>query len=252
MDNLRLALRFLRKHPAFTLAAVLSLGLGIGANAAVFSLVNAVLLRTLPVHDPDALVLLSTVEGVRGQMSRGGENNGDRDPATGRFRSTSFSLLAFERLRAQDSAFAELFAFAPFSQVNVAIDGVPETTATAQLVSGNYHRGIGVGAAIGRTLTPDDDRAHVPPVGVISYRFWQRRFAGDPAVVGRTLLINRVPVQIVGVTALGFDGALQVGQSPDVSVPLAHYLVFQPDRAGRATPGYWWIRIMGRLAPGGP
>ena len=156
----------------------------------------------------------------------------------------------FERLRTDRGALTDLFAFASFSQVNVIVDGVPEVSASAQLVSGNYHGGLGVPAAIGRTLTSDDDRSGAPPVAVISHRFWQRRFAGDPAVVGRTIGINRVPVEIVGVTGRGFDGALQAGESPDVSVTIAHYLLFQPDRSARAEPGYWWIRLMGRLAPG--
>jgi predicted permease len=250
MDDFKLAWRLLFKNPAFTAVAVLSLALGIGANTAVFSLVNEFLLRTLPVRNPDELVLLRTVEGARGRMSRAGENNGLRDPVSGRNSSTSFSLLTFERLRTQRGAIAELFAFAPFSRVNVMVDGVPEVAAFAQLVSGNYHRGLGVPAAIGRTLTPSDDRADAPPVAVISHRFWQRRFAGDAAVVGRTIQINRVSTEIVGVTAHGFDGALQVGESPDVSVPLSHYLLFQPDRTGRSEPGYWWIRLMGRLSPG--
>ena len=85
---------------------------------------------------------------------------------------------------------------------------------------------------------------------MISYRYWTRRFANRPDVVGRTIHVNRVATTIVGVTPQGFDGALQAGESPDVSVPLAHYLRFQPDRSGRARPGYWWLRIMGRLSPG--
>jgi len=250
VNDLRLAVRQLLKDPGFTAVALLSLALGIGANAAIFSLVNDFLLRSLPVRNPDELVLLRTIEGARGRMSRAGENNGSIDPATGRRGSTSFSLLIFERLRAQHSALSDVFAFAPFSQVNVLIDGQPEINASAQLVSGNYHTGLGVPAFVGRTFTPDDDRASAAPVAVISFRYWVRRFGGNPDVLGKTIQINRVQTVIVGVTPQGFDGAMQAGESPDVSVPLAHYLRFQPDRAGRAQPSYWWIRIMGRLAPG--
>jgi predicted permease len=249
VSDLRLAVRQLLKSPGFTAVALLSLALGIGANTAIFTLVNDFLLRSLPVRNPGELVLLRSVEGVRGRMSRAGENNGSVDPATGRSASTSFSLLMFERLRAQRSALSDVFAFAPFSKVNVLVDGQPEVTASAQLVSGNYHAGLGVSAIVGRVLTPGDDRVSAPPVAVISFRYWQSRF-GTADVLGKVIHINRVPTSIVGVTARGFDGAMQAGESPDVSVPLAHYLRFQPDRAARAQPSYWWIRIMGRLAPG--
>ena len=250
MNDLKLALRQLWKSPGFTAVAVLSLALGIGANTAIFSLVNEFLLRSLPVRNPEELVLFRLTEGVRGRLSRGGENNGSIDPVTGRGSSTSFSLLMFQRFRKQHSALSEIFAFAPFSQVNVLVDGRPELNVSAQLASGNYHTGLGVPAILGRTFTDDDDQASATPVAVISYRYWENRFRLDPAVVGKTIQINRVPTTIVGVTSPGFAGAMQAGESVDVSVPLAHYLRFQPDRAGRAKPSYWWIRIMGRLAPG--
>ena len=250
MNDFTLALRQLRKSPGFTAVAVMSLALGIGANTAIFSLVNEFLLRSLPVRNPEELVLFRLTEGVRGRLSRAGENNGSIDPATGRNSSTSFSLLIFERFRARHPALSEIFAFAPFSQVNVLVDGQPELSVSAQLVSGNYHAGLGVPAILGRTLTPDDDQASATPVAVISYRYWQNRFDRDPAVVGKALQVNRVSTTIVGVTPQGFAGAMQAGESVDISVPLAHYLRYQPDRAQRANPWYWWIRIMGRLAPG--
>ena len=249
MNELRLAIRLLLKSPVFSVVAVLSLAVGIGANTAIFSLVNDFLLRTLPVKNPDELVLFRNINGNVGRMSRAGENNGSIDPITGREASTSFSLLMFERMRAQRSAVSDLFAFAPFSQVNVLVDGQPEISATAQLVSGNYHTALGVQTAYGRTFTTTDDQTTAPPVAVISYRYWERRFARRTDIVGKTIDVNRVATTIVGVTAKGFDGAMQAGESPDVSVPLAHYLLFQPDRKGRAQPSYWWIRVMGRLAP---
>jgi predicted permease len=250
MHDLTLAIRQLWKSPGFTAVAVLSLALGIGANTAVFSLVNDFLLRSLPVRNPEELVLFRLTEGVRGRLSRAGENNGSVDPVTGRGSSTSFSLLIFERFRARHPALSEVFAFAPFSQVNVLVDGQPEIAVSAQLASGNYHTGLGVPAILGRTFTEDDDRVSAPPVAVISYRYWENRFGHDPAVLGKAIQINRVPTAIVGVTPPAFNGALQAGESVDVTVPLAHYLRFQPDRAGRAQPWYWWIRVMGRLAPG--
>ena len=250
MRDLRMAVRQLTKSRGFTIVAVLSLAIGIGANTAIFSLVNDFLLRSLPVRSPDELVLLRNIDGAGGRMSRSGENNGSIDPVTGRAASTSFSLLSFERMRAQRSALSDLFAFAPFSRVNILVDGQPEITGTAQMVSGGYHGDLGVSATLGRTISPEDDRTSAPPVAVISYRYWERRFERRPDVLGKIIAINRVPTTIVGVTAKGFDGAMQAGESPDVSVPLAHYLLFQPDRTGRAQPSYWWIRVMGRLAPG--
>jgi hypothetical protein len=227
MRDLRKAVRQLAKSRGFTIVAVLSLAIGIGANTAIFSLVNDFLLRSLPVRSPDELVLLRNIDGAGGRMSRSGENNGSIDPVTGRAASTSFSL-RFERMRAQRSALSDLFAFAPFSRVNILVDSQPEITGTAQMVSGGYHGGLGVSAALGRTISPEDDRTSAPPVAVISYRYWEHRFERRPDVLGKIIAINRVPTAIVGVTAKGFDGAMQAGESPDVSVPLAHYLQFQP------------------------
>ena len=169
MSDLRMAVRQLVKSPGFTARRLLSLALGIGANTAIFSLVNDFLLRSLPVRSPDELVLLRNIDGAGGRMSRSGENNGSIDPVTGRAASTSFSLLSFERMRAQRSALSDLFAFAPFSKVNILVDGQPEITGTAQMVSGAYHGGLGVSAALGRTISPEDDRTSAPPVAVISY-----------------------------------------------------------------------------------
>jgi predicted permease len=240
----------LTKSPGFTAVAVLTLALGIGANTAIFSLVNEVLLRPLPVKNPGELVLFRNIEGPRGRMSRGGENNGSIDPATGRPASTSFSLLAFERFRGCHPALSDVFAFAPFNQINLLIDGQPETNILGQLVSGAYYTGLGVPAILGRTLTQEDDQPAAEPVAVISHRYWQNRFGGDLGVIGKTIQVNKIPVTIIGVTPAGFAGAMQIGESADISVPLAHHARFQPDRgANRAKPWYWWIRVMGRLAP---
>ncbi|MGH9371677.1 MAG: ABC transporter permease, partial [Vicinamibacterales bacterium] len=250
MNDWTLALRQLRKAPAFTVVAILSIALGIGANTAIFTLVNEFLLRALPVRNPHELVLFRAIHGANGRLSRRGEGPGSTDAATGRPSGTPFSLLVFERFRAHRSALADVFAFSPFSQVNVLVDGVPETAVSAQFVSGNYYAGLGVSAMIGRALTDEDDRPSAPPVAVISHRFWENRFGRDPSVLARTITINKVPTAIVGVTPSGFEGAMQAGESADVSVPLAHHVRFQPDRADRVQPWYWWVRIMGRLAPG--
>ena len=251
IPNVRLAVRGLLKTPGFTAVVVLTLGLGIGANTAIFSLVNDVLLRELPVREPSELVLFRNVEGRDGRMSRAGENNGSVDPVTGRSASTSFSLLTFERLRSSGRALSHVFAFAPFNRMTLLIDGQPETTDMGQLVSSDYFAGLGVSAIAGRTLTDADDQPSAPPVGVISYRFWERRFNRDPSVIGKTIQVNRVPVTLIGVTPPGFAGTMQIGESVDISLPLAQHGRFQPDRAeSRAQPWYWWIRVMGRLDTG--
>jgi len=230
---------------------VLTLALGIGANTAIFSLVNDVLLRQLPVQKPGELILFRNVDGRDGRLSRAGENNGSIDPVTGRPASTSFSLLTFERFRSSGRALSHVFAFAPFNRITLVIDGQPEPTDMGQFVSGDYFAGLGVVAITGRTLTDADDQRSAPPVGVISYRFWERRFNGDPSVIGTTIQVNRVPVTLIGVTPPGFAGTMQVGESVDISLPLAQHERFQPDRAGnRVQPWYWWIRVMGRLDTG--
>jgi predicted permease len=248
--DLRHAARLLQLNPAFSSVAVLSLALGIGVNTAVFSLVNEVLLRSLSVKNPGELVLFRAVEGVGGRLSRAGENNGSIDAATGRNSSTSFSLLIFERFRSHPSALSDVFAFAPVSQPNVLIDGQPELAASVQLVSGSYHGGLGVPARLGRVFTEEDDQSSVPPVAVISYRYWDARFGRDPGVIGKTIAVNRVSTSIVGVTPPGFDGTAQAGESSDISLILAHHLLYQPARIERMQPWYWWLRVMGRVAPG--
>jgi predicted permease len=251
VQELRVGLRQLAKYPALTGIAVLSLALGIGATTAVFSLVNDVLLRALPVAHPEDLVLLRNVQGPSGRISRAGENNSSIDPTTGRESSTSFSLLTFESFRAHHPGLSEVFAFAPFNQIQVLVDGQPETEVLGQLVSGDYYTGLGVSPILGRTFTPADDQPSAEPVGVISYRWWENRFGSDPSVIGKTVQVDRVPVTLVGVTSPGFGGMMQIGESADITLPLAHHARFQPDRsASRAQPWYWWIRIMGRVAPG--
>ncbi|MBA4137133.1 MAG: hypothetical protein C0518_07440 [Opitutus sp.] len=250
LADLRFAFRQLVQSPGFALVAILSLALGIGANTAVFGMVNELLLRALPVREPQQLVIFRTIEGVKGGMARSTEGYGARDPLTGRHSGSSFPLATLERFAAKTDVLSHAFAFAPFWQCNVLVNGAPDTAATAQLASGDYHRGLGVEAWIGRTFTRDDDRATAEPVAVISYRFWQRHFAGAPDAIGRTIQLNRVSVTIIGVTPEAFAGTGQVGEHYDITAPLAHYLKFSPDAADKANSWYWWVRLMGRLAPG--
>jgi predicted permease len=250
MGIVRAALRHLAGAPGFTAIAIVSLTLGIGPTTAIFSLIDELLLRTLPVPRPEELVLLRVQHGVRGRMSHAGEGQGGVDPVTGREVGTPLSLAIFDRLRATPAPASHVFASASFSRVSVIAEGVPEPVVTAQYVSGDYYAGVGVTPAIGRLIERADDAASAAPVAVLSYRYWQRRFDGRADAIGRRILVNKVPATIVGVSAAGFDGTEQVGETVDVSVPLSHYLLFQPDRPGRAKPGYWWLSVMARLAPG--
>jgi predicted permease len=251
LSDLRLAFRQLAKSPGFTTVAVLSLALGIGANATIFSLVNEVLLKTLPVREPEQLVLFSwAAQKDTGPRSLSGWNL--RDPVTGETTSTSFSHFTFEQIRdaAAGKTLSDVFAFAPLSRTTVLIDGSAEVVTTGQVVSGNYHSALGVPMAAGRALRPEDDRPSAPPVVVISDSYWQRRFAGDPAVIGRTMLVNGTAAEIVGVTSPRFNGTLQVGEIQDLTLPLSTYPLLAPDDTEAKESWAWWIRIMGRLQPG--
>jgi predicted permease len=251
LQDIRYAARQLRRSPGFATVAVLSLGLGIGANTAIFSLVDAVLLKMLPVKKPEDLVLFQWVMGPKGfpvPLFAALET----DPKTKRTLCASLSKEAFERFRSQSgNSLSDVFAFVRVPQPTLVADGLAEV-GSAQLISGGYHAGLGVPALIGRTLTAEDDRPGAAPAAVISHGYWQRRFGGDVATIGKSLVVNGAVVTIVGVTPPGFFGALDVGVAPDVSLPLA--LLPQVDgqiaeftsRPG----GLWWLRVMGRLKPG--
>jgi hypothetical protein len=150
------------------------------------------------------------------------------DEATGRQTSTSFSYPTYLHLRGSSREVAELFAFHPIQQLNVVVDGLAEV-ASGQYVSGSYFSALGVQPRHGRLLSDADDRADAAPVATITHAFWQRRFAGDPRVIGRAVLLNRIPFTIVGITPPGFAGALDVTRTPDFTVP------FASDRWSRAS-----------------
>jgi predicted permease len=223
VQDLRYGLRALRKNPGFAAVAVLTTGLGIGANTAVFTLLNAAILRPLPVHDPDQLVYL-----------QGGGNS-------------YFSYPLFERLRDRTRALGGVFATTLLERLNVIVDG-NAGVASGTLVSGDYFGVLGLAPYLGRLLTPDDDRAG-NPVAVISYGFWQSRFGAEAAIVGKTVALNSVPVTIVGVTPPRFFG-VTVGRSSDLTLPMRFR-----DRL-YAGSGWWdqpfitWLQIVARLRPG--
>ncbi len=172
----------MRRNPGFTVVAALSLALGIGANTAIFSLVDTVLLRTLPVQDPERLV----------QIQAAFRNEAFKLNKT----TQSFSRRTFEYFRDRNQVFADTFAFDSLERPDVTVDGSPEYTRGVDLVSGNYFSALGVNAILGRILTLEDDKtpgAH--PVAVISYSYWKRRFGLDPAVLGKNISCKRRHLQ---------------------------------------------------------
>ena len=220
------AVRLLRTSPAFTIVALLSLALGIGANTAIFSLIDIVLVKTLPVQDPQQLFFVD---------NSGGKSGGSSGPP----------YPCFERLRDHNRFLSGIAAFSQ-RQFKVSIDGVPERV-RGQYASGSYFDLLGVRAIHGRLLTPADDAepgrgGPDGPVAVISDAFWTRRFARDPSVLGKNVQVGTEWVTIVGVTPPGFLG-LQAGTPLDITVPMM--LVQQ----GLQSKQSWWLSVIARLAP---
>jgi predicted permease len=248
IQDARYGMRLLGRSKGFTAVAVLSLALGIGANSAMFSLIDAVLLKTLPVKQPEELVLFNWLSGPNG-MARSIDGTISNDPATGMRTSTSFSYLTFERFRDHTETLSGLYAFAPVEQLNVNVDGIAEV-AGGQLVTGNYYDTLGVQAILGRTLTGEDDKPGADAAVVITYRYWERRFGRNPSTVGKSINVNNVPFTIIGITPRGFYGTLQIGETADLSIPMSWEPRIRPGSRSLAQPWFWWVRIMGRLKPG--
>jgi predicted permease len=239
----------LLKQKGLTSVALLSLALGIGANTALFSIVDAMLLKMLPVKEPERLVLFKSV--APKEFSVGSYNgSSNRDEQTGLNHRTSFPYQTYQRLREQQGPMSDIFAFGNIG-LNLTADGQAEV-ANGQAVTGNYYTALGVQPAVGRVLTDEDDKAGAPPVAVLSHRYWQKRFGGDASVVGKQVNLNNVPFTIVGVSAKGFDGAAGVGTSQDISIPvnIEPQLYADKQRSYMNGAGVWWLRIMGRLKPG--
>lgn len=255
-QDLKYAFRILRKNLGFTAVAVATLALGIGANTALFSVVDTVLLRTLPVSKPEELVLF---EWQAGSAFRTNGMRGSFLPsAPGTRGASTFRYDTFEKLRQAQttnsaSPLQNIFAFAPVYELTAVVNQQAEVV-DGQAVSGGYYAGMNVPAIVGRTITYEDDSSAATPVVVLSHQYWQERFGANPAVIGQQLELNKTSFTIVGVTPPGFFGTLQVNQKPAVTVPIA----FEPALLGERTalaktadkPGYWWLQLMGRLKPG--
>ncbi len=240
--DLRFALRSLRQSPGFTLTAVLTLALGIGANTAVFSVMNAVLLKSLPVADPSRVVNLRIDKPPRDTGTIEGEE--------------TFSYHVYDVLRTQRRGLVPIMAFAPLSGSKVAVRiGAQPEEAEGDMVSGAFFSGLGVKLALGRGFLEEDERNHAP-IAVLSYNYWTREFARSRDVLGKTLYVNGLPMTIVGVSAQGFEG-VEGSDSTDFWIPLPNRpelnVIGNPVRDGKTylnDPKWWCLRLIGRLAPG--
>ncbi|MFN2564676.1 MAG: ABC transporter permease, partial [Gemmatimonadaceae bacterium] len=240
--DVRHALRQLRRSPVFAATAVLTLALGIGATTAVFTLVEQVMLRQLPVARPDQLWRIG--DAVRCCYSTGyAQNNW-----------SFFSWEAYKRFRADTPAFEELAAF-QVGQVQLGMrragSSAPAEVLIGQYVSGNFFRTFGIPAWRGRVFTDADDQHGVPLVGVMSFHTWEERYGSDPSVIGATYVINGHPFTITGVAAPGFFGAKSAASGmPDLWLPLTT----EPLIAGASTrlenPAVAWLDLIGRVRPG--
>ena len=233
--DLAYAFRTLRRSPVFTIAAVLSLALGIGANTAIFSLLDQVVLRSLPVHDPERLVVLDTAYRAPGSSSS--DNN-----------RSSFSYPMYRDLRDRDTAFAGILGRSS-AGVRFTWQGTTES-ARAEVVTGGYFSTLGVGAAIGRTFTLDDDsRAGAHPVAVLAHSYWTAHMGASPTVLNQTVAVNGHPFVIVGVADSHFAGLIQ-GDSPDVFLPASMQRAILPTIDILEERDSRWLTLFARLKPG--
>jgi predicted permease len=231
-QDFRYGLRMLLRNPGFTAVAVLSLALGIGANTAIFTLINALILRPLPVAHPQDLVYLQQIS-VHGDMN-------------------DWTAEAFEFYHGRSDLFSAVFAQSE-SHLNVEFGSQP-TPVDGLFVSGGYFPTLGVPPVLGRTLKPADDRESGGPdgpVGVISYRLWMSRFGGEPTVLGRSIVVESSPIRIVGVMPASFFG-VEVGKSPNLFVPLRLEPMLMKQNALLHQPFAWWLAVLARRAPGLP
>ena len=236
LQDLRFALRQLRKAPIFTLVAVVTLALGIGANTAIFTLLDQALLRSLPVSHPEQLVRLQFTGSTRGHFNSFGGDDHDY-----------FSYPMYRDLRDQNSVFESLIA-SDQQNVSVQWNNKPDLVG-CELASGNYFQALGLQPALGRLFLPADDVPNSSPVVVLSFNYWKRQFGSDPSVINQTLLINAHPFTIVGVAPPGFH-SIVAGLTEEVFVPLTTKNIITPRWQDLDDFNSHWMMIVGRLKPG--
>ncbi len=240
LGNLRYALRQFRMSPVFTAAAILTLALGIGGTTAIFTLIHAVMLRSLPVTDPSTLYRVGDGDDC---CVEGGPQD--------QWGMVSYPL--YERLKTQMPEFADVTAFqAGRGQMSVRRQGA-ETIARplrSEYVTGTYFSTLGVQAFGGRVFTPDDDRAGAPPVAVLSHRVWQTAYGGDPSVVGSTFIVEGHPLTVIGVAPAGFFGETLESDPPDIWVPVQQEPMIDAEGSLLHQSITAWLRVIGRLRTG--
>ncbi len=239
IQDLRFSLRQIRRSPGFMVTAVLTLALGVGANTAIFSLLDQALLRSLPVRDPKQLVILSA-PGKAWEGSTGNNGAGDEK---------SFSYPMYRDLRDHGTAFDGLIGTSP-APVGIERDGA-SNVAKAEIVTGNYFSVLGVPAAKGRMLTDADDTTPGGnPVAVVSFNYWKTHLGSDPGIVGQTLSINGQPFQVIGISPPEFQSVVW-GEVPDVFVPISMLEQIRPGKGTRLqNHKARWMCIIGRMKPG--
>ena len=254
LQDVRYGLRMLAKSRAFTSIAILTLALGIGANTAIFSLIDAVMLRSLPVDKPSEIVLLRwnarNSPRIRGYMSSGDCPSemqfGAANPS-----GCSFSEPMFREIE-KSSQFAGVAAFSNSGPLSLTGGDGPATTVSGQVVSGGFFRTLGLKAAAGRVFEPADDSPTAPPVAVLNYGYWQSAFGGSRSAIGRTIQLNSVPFTIIGAVEQQFTG-VSPGSDYDVWLPLSAGARINDYRMwdNRAyNVSYWWLTVLGRMKPG--
>src|SRR5262252_6670968 len=233
LQDFRYSLRTLRKSPVFLSVALLSLALGVGANTAIFTLINQLILQPLPVRDPEQLVMLAG----RGRHY-GGNNGMDR-----------ISYPMYQKLRDKNQVFSGMFCTYP-STVSATFQGNTELIG-ADFVSGNYFPVLGIGAAIGRVLTASDDLVQGGhPLAVLSHGYWRARFGSDPAIVGKQIVVNGRSLTVIGVSSAGFDG-VEPGRAPQIRIPMTMKDDLPRTDFNRLnTNRFRWTEVFGRLKPG--
>jgi predicted permease len=249
LKDIRHGFRVLMEAKGWTAVIVLSLAVGIGANAAIFTAVNGLMLRKLPVRDPDSIVRLRWA-GENDMLNNSSDYGFVARLPNGERAQTTFSYPMVEHLRSANQTLTGIAGTVPRSSVTLTIEGRAET-ASALLTTGNYYEMLGVNARTGRTLTPQDDEPSAPMAAMISYRYWLARFSASHDVIGKTIRINAVPVTIVGVAAEDFSGTQRLNaQLQDILLPIRFDDHTSSDGPRLTDATNWWVTLIGRLKPG--